>query len=778
MFRRVRPALLGLLVVALAALAAPVGWSQKPPPASPGGSPAINSFLPVGFQRGQSAELILTGTNLAGPTALSLATPAEATFPPADKNGTDNAKLRVQLKLPAGTPLGLYPLRLATGRGLSNLRLVAVDELPQLVEDGKNNTRETAQALPVPCAVSGRADAEKADYYRVSVKAGQRLSFDVLGRRLGSPMDPQLALYHGKSLRELAFDNDSPGCQGDPRLTFTFKEAGDYLVEVKDVLNRGGADYVYRLRVGDFPLATTPVPLAARRGTRAKIQFAGPNVEGVAPVDVDVPADPTTTAVWVAPKGPSGLTGWPVALAVSDHDELVETEPNNEPAKANRLPVPGGITGRFQHSDDTDCYVFAAKKGQKLLIEAHTLELYSPSLVYMVLKNAKTGAEVGKSNPQAPPPGDQRFEFTAPDDGDFVLEVQHLTFAGGPSEVYRVTVTPSTADFDLVLPAIQFELSAGAFAPIPVQVARRGYTGPIELSWSGGPPGLTGTATVKAGQSTAALVVQAKGDVPMGIYLGTVLGKASIDKRPVALPAQGRAALTQALSGLPYPPLNLATQVALGVREKAPFTLAVTMDPPEAVPGTKTTIKLTATRDKGYADEIVVGAPTNLPPTVPAPKVPNIPKDKNEVTFPLDLNPKAPLGTYPLLFSGRAKTKSGEFTAPAMPFDLVLGPPFVLKVEPALVSLSPGGKAKVKVTATRRGGYKGPIAVEARKLAANVTSAKATIAADQPATDLEITAAPAAMAGDKTDVDVVGTATALNNLQNASPVFTVRVQKK
>ncbi len=319
----------------------------------------------------------------------------------------------MQLKLPTKTPLGLYPLRLATRRGLSNLRLLAVDDLPQMVDNDKNTSRENAQPIPLPCAVTGRCDAEKADYYKITVTAGQRLSFDVLGRRVGSPIDPQMAIYHAKTMRELAFDNDSPGCQGDPRIHYLFKEAGDYLIEIKDVLNRGGPDYVYRLRVGDFPLATVPVPMAGRRGTKATVHFAGPAVEGVGPVDVAVPADPAVAAVWLAPKGPSGLYGWPVALALSDHDELVETEPNNERAKANRLPVPGGITGRFQQSDDTDYYVFTAKKGQKLQIVAHTLDLYSPTLVYMVLKNAKTGADIAKNNPQAAAPADQRIDFTA-----------------------------------------------------------------------------------------------------------------------------------------------------------------------------------------------------------------------------------------------------------------------------------------------------------------------------------------------------------------------------
>jgi hypothetical protein len=749
-------------------------WSQKPPPGSQ--APTVNAFVPVGLQRGQAVEVTLTGTNLANPTGVSLGAPVEVTIPTADKNGTDNAKFKVQLKLPADMPIGLYPLRLATKRGLSNLRLVAIDDLPQLIENDKNNTRETAQALPIPCAVGGKTDAEKADYYKITVKAGQRLSFDVLGRRLGGPIDPQLAIYSLKGSVSLAYDNDSPGCQGDPRLSYTFKEAGEYLIEVKDVLNRGGPDYVYRLRVGDFPLATTPVPLAARRGTKAKVGFSGPQVEGVAPVEVAVPADPAANVVWVAPKGRSGLSGWPVALAISDHDEVVETEPNNEPAKANRVPVPGGVTGRFHQSDDTDCYVFAAKKGQKLVIEAHTLELYSPTLVYMELKNAKTGAVLAKSNPAAAPPGDQRFEFTATEDGDHVLEVQHLTFAGGPSEVYRITITPSATGFDVVLPADRFELSPGGFVPIPVTIARRGYTGQVDLVVTG-PPGLTGTAVVKPGQSAAAVVLQAKADQPMGPFVLSVLGKATIDGRLVVQAGSARGVLSQELNGLPFPPLNLNTQVAAGVKEKAPFTVAVKTANADGVPGIPANITVSVARDKGFGDEITINPPVNLPPNVPAPKVPNIAKDKSEVSFTLDLNAKAPMGEYAILFSAKSKTKEGEVGASAMPLNLVLVPPFELKVEPAMLSLKAGDKAKLKVTAMRRGGYKGPIALEARKLPANVTG-KATIAADQTTADLEIVAAPAAVAADKISIDVLGTASALNNLQNASPTIMLRIEKK
>src|SRR5262249_62034743 len=125
-----------------------------------------------------------------------------------------------------------------------------------------NRARSTPQVPPVPCVVPGKLDAEKSSWFQIHARAGERLSFDVLGRRLGGPIDPQISIYDAKTKREIAHDNDSPGCQTDPRLSYVFKTEGDYLIEIKDVLNRGGAEDFFRLRVGDFPLATVPIPMA------------------------------------------------------------------------------------------------------------------------------------------------------------------------------------------------------------------------------------------------------------------------------------------------------------------------------------------------------------------------------------------------------------------------------------------------------------------------------------------------------------------------------------
>jgi hypothetical protein len=757
-----------VFLIATAALPAQVPPSPQ--------APNIAMPVPLGMQRGTSLELTLTGTNLADPIALWTSFPAKVTIPTDNDNGKDNAKLRVRLEVAKDAPLGFHALRLATRHGMSNLRLFCIDDLPQVMEVDTNRSKMTAQPVPVPGVVVGRADAEVSDYFKITVKAGERVSFDILGRRLGSAFDPQLSLIDPRTQRELAYSNDAPGLQTDARLTYTFKEAGDYLIEVRDVQWRGGPDFWYRLRIGDFPCATTPVPMAAKRGSKVTVHFAGPNVDAVPPVEVTVPPDPAEEVVWVAPRGSNGLYGWPVALAVSDLEEVVEQEPNNEPAKANRIPVPGGVTGRFQEKGDVDHFVFTAKKDQRWIIQAHTHEWYSPTEVLMTLKNAM-GTKVAASNPAVDP----RIDFKVPADGDYVLAVEHLLYWGGPDETYRVTITPYEPGFDLTLGSDRVDIPQGGVGVVPIQTTvRRDYNGPIEVSIEG-PPGIKGQAEIKAGppvpnQPAGLLYLTADPGAPLGPLTIGILGKATINGKVVTVRASARPVVSQALANLPYPPRQLFPQVVAAVTDKPPFTLAVKFDTPEQIRGGPAALTITATRAPGFMEEIAL-TPLGLPPNV-APGLKNMPKGQNEVKAQLTPAANAALGLFTISVSGKAKYQNKDYVVLATPANLVIGLPFDLKVEPLHLELTPGDKAKIKVTALRKGGYQGPIAVELRNLPANVTAPKATIAMGQTAVDIEVTAAANAAVGDKADVNLLGTATAAANQQNASPNFTVRIMKK
>jgi hypothetical protein len=102
--------------------------------------------------------------------------------------------------------------------------------------------------------------------------------------------------------------------------------------------------------------------------------------------------------------------------------------------------------------------------------------------------------------------------------------------------------------------------------------------------------------------------------------------------------------------------------------------------------------------------------------------------------------------------------------------------PFTLKVEPVKATVAAGGKVKLKIVATRQGGYQAPIAVEVRNLPAGVTAGKAVIAMGQTLVEVELTAAAKAAIATRQDVNVLGTAA--GNLQAASPNFAVSVTKK
>jgi hypothetical protein len=725
----------------------------------------------------------LTGAGLSDPLAVWLSTAARVTSPPNITTGKDSTKIRARVELPADAPVGLHRLRVATPGGLSNLRPFCADALPEVQESDANHTPATAQSVSVPCVITGRADAETSDFFRFTAAAGQRLSFEVVGRRLGSGFDPVLRL-HGADGRELphAYSDDAPGLQTDARLSHTFAAAGDYLVEIRDTTHKGGRDFWYRLRIGDFPCAVTPLPAAVKRGSKASVTFAGPQVEGVAPVEVEAPADPAVEALSVAPVGPTGLPGWPVTLLLSDHDELLAGPSIGTLQQAQRLTPPCGVTGRFLRKSQKDHYAVALKKGQRLLIAAQTAELGSPADVYVTLRDGGS-SELAQTDPQR----DAVIDFTAPADGNFFIVAEHLNYAFGPDQVYRLTVTPPAPGIELALATDRVAVPQGQVALLPVAaLVRRDYGGPVEVTVVG-PAGLSGSVTVPVGvqlqlapgespgakSPVAQLPVHAAADLAPGVYEIKVRAKGVQDGKEVVAFASTKAAVQAQLGGLPHPPRDWLRSVGVAVTPKPPFSLAARWERPEAVRGLSNTLLVTATREAGFDGAIALTA-AGLPPGMTAsPKA--IPAGQTETAVEVKLTDKAGLGSFAFAVVGRATAGDREATATVLPPPLVVVLPFELKVEPNPVPLEPGGKAELKVTAARKGGYAGPIGLELRNLPAQVTAARARIGPGQEAATLTLTAAAAAPLGSRGDVDVLGTAQP-GNQQAASPAFTVRVQ--
>lgn len=613
-------------------------------------SPTLTTPSTLGAKPGDDIELTLTGTNLADATGVMLTCPAKVTIPADNKNGTEAGKLRVKIAVDPKAQIGLYTLRVATKHGVSNARPFVVDALPLVASTNANRSKDTAQATIAPCVMSGVIAVETSEFYKVKVTAGQKLAFEVLARRIGSPLDPIVVLHDAKTKRELVdlYADDTPGMQGDCRLAHTFKEAGEVLVEVRDTTHRGGADFFYRLRIGDFPGATTAFPLAAERGKTVSVGFSGPDT--IPAVSATAPKDASIAAFYAVPSAGKDA-GWPVPVLLTDYPQSVEVEPNDTPAQANKLSVPGGVTAKFDKAKDVDHFAITGKKGQKLIVSVSTFEVNSPAEVLVRVLDAK-GAQVATSTPTAPV---NRFEFTPAVDGEYVLACEHQNFLHGPNEVYLLTVVPAGPDFNVALAFDRTEAPAGGASAVMATVTRlNGYAGPVELSIDGD-AAFGGKVTLAAGQLIAFVPLTVKDGTKAGAYPFRVKATATADGVTTTRFGTLTDAVKAGMGGMPNPPAELLNQCAVAVIEKPPFAIKMTFDPASVEKGKAGKALLEVTRGEGADGDIVI-APLFLPPTV-VPVLKPIAKGTTKGEIGLTVQPAAPAGPTPLVF--RATTKVG-----------------------------------------------------------------------------------------------------------------------
>lgn len=639
-------------------------FAQPKPPALPANAPTLTTLANLGGKPGATADVTLTGTNLTEVTQVWTSFGGKVTVPEGQK---DANKLSAKFEIPSNTPIGFHTLRAATKAGVSVARPFIVDDLPEVAEKD-NNKKSAPQVITSPCVVVGTATAEASDYYKVAVKAGEPITFEVLARRIGSPCDPVILLHDaaGKELFGLYAD-DSPGLQGDARLTHTFPTAGEVIVEVRDTTFRGGADFAYRLRVGNFPNATTAFPLAVQSGPTAQVGFSGPGTEGVKPVAVKKEGE----MVYAAPKRDGGPSGWPVPVRVHQNPEGVEAEPNNTPDKANTLPVPGGVSARFGEKNDVDHFKVSAKKGQKLAVTVLTFEVNSPAEVFVRVLDAK-GAEVVKSNPTQV---GTRVEFTAPADGDYTIACEHTNYLFGPNEVYHLSVKPVAADFGVSVAFDRLGVPAGGVALLPITAFTKlnGFNGPVEVEFTS--PTVSGKTTLPAAANPQPatplyLPLVAKPGTAPGVVVGKLTAKAKVDGADVVKTIDLIEVVKAGLATMPTPPREVTTQFAVAVLPEPQFGLELKLDSAEIAKGGTLKGKVSVKRGDKFDSEIIIST-VSLPANV-APKF--VPVKKGEKEAPVEFSVPATVAVGPTVFvvQGTAKVNNKDLMAVALPVSVTV----------------------------------------------------------------------------------------------------------
>ncbi|MGZ0170031.1 MAG: pre-peptidase C-terminal domain-containing protein [Planctomycetales bacterium] len=179
--------------------------------------PVANHAVPAAVQKGGETTVKLAGWNLSG-----------------------------ALSEPIKSDTGLLP-------GLTHadlpheVSLSLVDE-PVLIAAEPCNAEKPLTAT-IPTTICGAIDeAGDEDSFKFSAKKGEVLVIGVESRSLGHPLDTVITVFDkdGKSLGE---SDDAVRNKADSRLVFSVKADGDYTVRIRDLFEKGGWRFAYRLSI-------------------------------------------------------------------------------------------------------------------------------------------------------------------------------------------------------------------------------------------------------------------------------------------------------------------------------------------------------------------------------------------------------------------------------------------------------------------------------------------------------------------------------------------------
>ena len=444
---------------------------------SASGQPSLANVSPQGLLPGQATQVTVRGENLT--QSVRLWAPGAIAIEEI-KVAEDEKSLTCRMTADANGPVRVVGLLAANASGISDPFLMMVDDLGSVADNGSNHSIAEAQSVTASTAVDGSFDGPKSDFYRVRLNHDQRISVEAVVQRLASPLDPILRLLdiHGN---EIAIADDNMGVGADCRLTFRAREEGDYLVELRDNRYRQGSRY--RLRIGDFPVFTSPYPLGGRLGTTTRFQFSGRKSDEVLSLIKRLPTALLEDRLAISVKRQNGVSSAMSQIAVSDLPERTEIESSDEPESATAVTVPCAVSGVLNSQKDIDYFEFALTKGQRIDCVGDSRRYGSPSLVFMELFDGQ-GQSVAQTSVNDT--DDSRFSYTAPDNGVYQLAIRDLVYRGGESFAYRVAVR-SGADYSLTLKhtdktTCRYPISRDDRAiGLTVSVERRGYSGPVRL---------------------------------------------------------------------------------------------------------------------------------------------------------------------------------------------------------------------------------------------------------------------------------------------------------
>ncbi|RLS33801.1 MAG: hypothetical protein DWH79_06220 [Planctomycetota bacterium] len=492
------------------AAAGAIWWGGEPAAGQTSNSyPMLMSLRPAAAVVGATTEHELSSRyNLAGASAVVVSgsgvwctvAPAESEKPEdKDRNDVSASKAKLTFTCAADAVPGIRDFRVITPHGASTVgqcvvvREPVAVELPDNASPG-NDTAATAQPVTSPATLCGAIEkGEDADFWKVRFESPGPAVFHMVSQRLlnrlhdmQSRVDPMLTLRRGDGVTLATADNTFAG---DPLLRVMIPEAGDYLLEVRDVRYQGNVDWTYAIEVGARPLVRSVHPLAVPAGGVADVELIAGGLAAEARAALRAPAQAAGRVVRLAPV----LDG----VALGGVDVYATSDPiiGEQAPSASQCAVPCVLVGRIDAPGEADRFTLSAHKGEAFSFEVLARRIGSDldARLRILHPDQKSLSEADDATYQRVLSADPFLDnWTAPVDGDYTVEISDIHSRGGSGFPYCVKVVRATPTFLIEADTDKTLLAPGMAAPIYVRALRRsGFSGDIQLAIEGLPPGVT-----------------------------------------------------------------------------------------------------------------------------------------------------------------------------------------------------------------------------------------------------------------------------------------------
>ncbi len=610
--------------------------------------PEISGTIPRGLQRGTTQKVTLTGTRLSDARQLLW---DRAGVNVQSLKPIDNSKVELELEVPADTAPGLYPLRLATETGLSNVIMFAVGVMPQLDEKEPNSEFGTPQVISNNVTIEGAVAREDEDYYAVTLNKGEPLTVELEGVRIkkgrSNPFfDPYIAILDSQRF-ELATSDDAPLLQQDCVCSIRAPEDGTYLIVVRDS-SFGGNNDRYRLHVGSYPRPAAVVPAGGAPGEVVDMTFISLN--GDAWIEkVQMPSEPSEAYPLVM-SGEGGTSPSPNFIRVQPMQNVIEKEPNDSFKESTHGPLPGAFCGLIGEPDDTDYFSFDAKKGQTAQIKVFARSVLRSALDSVMNVYNDKGSRVGGNDDSGGP--DSFLEYKIPEDGKYHVAISDHLRGGGPAYAYRIEVKISEPELTLSLPdrrryeATPISVAQGNRAAVMINASRKLFGGAIDISGLNLPEGVTVTPLqMPANRTTVPLLLSAAPDAKLDARLVEFVGKVVDNPNIKSQFVQRHQLLIGQNNSVVYDYNSDRAGVAVIKKSRCTIELVQPQVPVVRDGSTNLVVKV----DRGEFDADISVRMLYNPPGIGSSGSIKILKGKNEASIPITANSSAAIGTWPVI---------------------------------------------------------------------------------------------------------------------------------